>query len=316
MRLILALAILLLGLSSAAPEPEYSSVTAGSFHFARGATTPSLIEIESSTGKDDRLVVASLTEVEPSEPSPAQIPLPDDASIDRDQPITLGELCNVLLTSAQDNGLPVAFFANLIWQESGLRDDIVSRKGAQGIAQFMPETARESGLDNPFDPLQALPASARLLRELRTQFGNLGYVAAAYNAGPRRVSAWLERHRTLPRETRGYVLNITGRSVEQWRSTPPQDTALRFVRRLPCRDLPAFVELEQAQPGPTEQAQAQPPQELEKTEVATRDRHGRFGDRRYLRRGPIRAADGDQRGAKHEAKEHLRHVSHERHRPA
>ena len=84
-----------------------------------------------------------------------------------DGDLSLNDLCNALYTSAQDNDLPVPFFANLIWQESRLRDDAVSRKGALGIAQFMPETAAESGLDNPFDPLKAIPASARFLRELR-----------------------------------------------------------------------------------------------------------------------------------------------------
>jgi hypothetical protein len=124
-----------------------------------------------------------------------------------------------------------------------------------GIAQFMPETAVEKGLDDPFDPLKAIPASARLLRELRQQFGNLGFVAAAYNAGPRRVSQWLERHRKLPRETVGYVAHVTGRSVDQWRKTPPDDEALKFVHRLPCRDLPAFAELEQEQQAQAERAQ-------------------------------------------------------------
>ena len=66
------------------------------------------------------------------------------------------------VTSAQDNDLPVPFFANLIWQESRLRDDAVSRKGALGIAQFMPETAAETGLDNPFDPLQSHPGFGAL----------------------------------------------------------------------------------------------------------------------------------------------------------
>ena len=123
-----------------------------------------------------------------------------------------------MLTSAQDNDLPVPFFANLLWQESGLRNDIVSQKGALGIAQFMPETAAENGLADPFDPMQAIPASARLLRELRMEFGNLGFVAAAYNAGPHRVIEWLERRASLPRETRDYVVHVTGLSVDAWRS--------------------------------------------------------------------------------------------------
>src|SRR5205823_6421858 len=71
----------------------------------------------------------------------------------------------------------------------------VTRSGAraQGIAQFMPGTAAERRLLDPFDPVQALPKSAEFLRELRDQFGNLGLAAAAYNAGPRRVQDWLDR---------------------------------------------------------------------------------------------------------------------------
>ncbi len=150
-------------------------------------------------------------------------------------------------TSAHDNDLPIPFFANLIWQESRLRDDAVSPKGAVGIAQFMPKVATENGLDNPFDPLQAIPASARFLRELRLQFGNLGFVAAAYNAGARRVAEWLERRGELPRETRTYVVRVTGLSVDAWRSMAVDNDALTFVQRLPCRSLPAFANVEQAQ---------------------------------------------------------------------
>ena len=144
--------------------------------------------------------------------------------------VSLDDLCNALFTSAQDNDLPIPFFANLIWQESRLRDDAVSKKGALGIAQFMPETAVETGLDDPFDPLQAIPASARFLRKLRLQFGNLGFVAAAYNAGAHRVAEWLEHRGSLPRETRDYVVRVTGLSAEAWRKMPVDDAALTFVQ--------------------------------------------------------------------------------------
>jgi hypothetical protein len=170
--------------------------------------------------------------------------------------LPLDELCNTLFNSAENNDLPVAFFANLIWQESRLRDDTVSRAGALGIAQFMPEVAAETGLDDPFDPRQALPASARLLRALREHFGNLGFVAAAYNAGAHRVSEWLQHHRALPRETRDYVVKVTGRSAEQWRNSTVHDDALTFVRHLPCRAMPAFADLEQAQQQQAEAEQA------------------------------------------------------------
>jgi soluble lytic murein transglycosylase-like protein len=108
------------------------------------------------------------------------------------------EICDTLVQSAQSNALPIPFFIRLLLQESGFRSDVVSRAGAQGIAQFVPETARSVGLDNPFDPLQAIAASARLLRNLVTKFGNLGLAAAAYNAGPRRISDWLVRKSKLP----------------------------------------------------------------------------------------------------------------------
>jgi Transglycosylase SLT domain len=108
------------------------------------------------------------------------------------------EICDTLVQSAQSNALPIPFFIRLLFQESGFRPDVVSRAGAQGIACFMPETARSVGLDNPFDPLQAIAASARLLRDLVTKFGNLGLAAAAYNAGPRRINDWLVRKGKLP----------------------------------------------------------------------------------------------------------------------
>jgi hypothetical protein len=130
-------------------------------------------------------------------------------------------ICLLLEASARAHALPVEFFARVIWQESRFRSDAVgpvtrSGKRAQGIAQFMPGTAAERQLLNPFDPIQALPKSAEFLSELRRQFGNLGLAAAAYNAGPRRVREWLSGTGPMPAETRHYVYAITGASVEQW----------------------------------------------------------------------------------------------------
>jgi membrane-bound lytic murein transglycosylase MltF len=178
----------------------------------------------------------------PQSPAPAS----SDADFDTEIAESLDGLCSALMISAQDNDLPVPFFANLIWQESRLRQDAVSPVGALGIAQFMPRVAIAEGVGDPFDPRQAIPASARLLHALRAHFGNLGFVAAAYNAGARRVSEWLDHHRALPRETRTYVVRVTGRTVEAWRKSPLNDSKLTFVRRLPCRGLPAFAYFEQA----------------------------------------------------------------------
>jgi hypothetical protein len=130
-------------------------------------------------------------------------------------------VCLMIEASARAHNLPLEFFARVIWQESRFQPNVVgprTRSGdrAQGIAQFMPRTAAERGLLDPFDPVQALPKSAEFLRELADQFGNLGLAAAAYNAGPQRVRDWLSGARTLPAETRNYVQAITGISADEW----------------------------------------------------------------------------------------------------
>src|SRR3984885_13887703 len=113
-------------------------------------------------------------------------------------PPTADDICRTIEQSAAENGLPVEFFAKVIWQESRFNAFAVSNKGAQGIAQFMPQTAGARGLADPFDPIQALHHSAGYLHELLTQFGNLGLAAAGYNAGPGRVSAWLAGKKGFP----------------------------------------------------------------------------------------------------------------------
>ena len=127
-------------------------------------------------------------------------------------------LCRMIEGAAARHRIPVDFFTRLIWQESSFRPGVSSRVGAQGVAQFMPGTASERGLADPFDPEQAIPKSAELLSELRSRFGNLGLAAAAYNGGPARVEAWLAGRGGLPGETRGYVSIITGRAADDWAS--------------------------------------------------------------------------------------------------
>jgi hypothetical protein len=121
--------------------------------------------------------------------------------------------------------LPTGFFTRLIWRESSLRLGVTSPAGAQGIAQFMPGTAAERGLADPFDPQQALPESAKFLAELATRFGNLGLAAAAYNAGPTRIASWLAGQGEVPDETRAFVIAVTMRPIEEWAKPPPPDGA-------------------------------------------------------------------------------------------
>jgi hypothetical protein len=130
-------------------------------------------------------------------------------------------ICLLVESAAQANELPTEFFVRLIWQESRFRAGAVgpqtrSGKHALGIAQFMPGTAAERNLLDPFNPIEALPKAAEFLKDLRSQFGNLGLAAAAYNAGPARVRSWMAGAGSMPAQTRAYVLAITGNSVDDW----------------------------------------------------------------------------------------------------
>ena len=155
-------------------------------------------------------------------------------------------MCLMIEAAAKAQELPLEFFARVIWQESRFQSDAVgpvTRNGqrAQGIAQFMPGTAGERRLLDPFDPVQALPKSAEFLNELRNQFGNLGLAAAAYNAGPRRVREWLDGTGYMPQETRSYVFAITGSSIDDWAAAGKTG---KMPDRLPtssCRELIALL---------------------------------------------------------------------------
>jgi soluble lytic murein transglycosylase-like protein len=218
-------------------------------------------------------------DVPPREPDPRSVPV-----------VSHEELCNVLLESARQYDLPIEFFANLIWQESRFRHDAVSPVGAQGVAQFMPKVAQASRVENPFDPLQAIPASARLLRDLTQQFGNLGFAAAAYNAGPQRVSDWLGNRRTLPIETRKYVSVITGRSIEQWRSLDAVEVEFTMAPRLPCRRMPAYAALDIADKATPETVQPDPPPQPKKKDAKDTEARQQRADGKVAKKRPARSA--------------------------
>jgi soluble lytic murein transglycosylase-like protein len=109
-------------------------------------------------------------------------------------------------SAALGAGLPPILLAALLRSESGFDPRAVSPAGAQGIAQFMPATARGMGLGDPFDPAEAIPAAARLLAGHLRAFGSAPLALAAYNAGPGAV----RRYGGVPpfRETQAYVARI------------------------------------------------------------------------------------------------------------
>ncbi|MGB3503088.1 MAG: lytic transglycosylase domain-containing protein [Mesorhizobium sp.] len=167
-----------------------------------------------------------LTEL-PGQPKPGTIPV--------------ARICDLIDRHARANGLSPHWFARLIWKESRFDAGAVSPAGAQGIAQFMPGTAKMRGLADPFDPEQAIPASAKYLSEMRTSFGNLGLAAAAYNSGETRTGNWLARGGFLPLETEEYVLDIMGEPAERFSDRSYQGTIRPLDPKLgfdeACRNL-------------------------------------------------------------------------------
>ncbi len=110
--------------------------------------------------------------------------------------------------AARRHGVPEELFLRLVQQESGWNPNAVSVKGAIGLAQLMPATARSLGV-NPRNPSENLDGGARYLAAQYRKFRNWQLALAAYNAGPGAV----EQYDGIPpfRETQNYVKAIMGR---------------------------------------------------------------------------------------------------------
>ncbi|SMX35758.1 lytic transglycosylase domain-containing protein [Maliponia aquimaris] len=118
-----------------------------------------------------------------------------------------GQYADMARTAARKHGIPEDLFLRLVNQESRFNPKALSHKGAIGLAQLMPDTARLLGVD-PHDPVQNLEGGARYLKQQYQKFGSWKLALAAYNAGPGAV----EKHGGVPpfRETRNYVKTIWG----------------------------------------------------------------------------------------------------------
>lgn len=156
----------------------------------------------------------------------------------------IGPICDLIAQNAAATGMAPDFFARLIWKESRFDERARSPVGAQGIAQFMPYTAAERGLANPFDKAEALRHSAEYLRDLRGELGSWGLAAAAYNGGINRVKRWMTSGGRLPYETEDYVLSITAQPASWFReeireaAVRPLDPDRPFDEA--CRRLPVM----------------------------------------------------------------------------
>ncbi|SLN11956.1 Soluble lytic murein transglycosylase precursor [Roseovarius litorisediminis] len=118
-----------------------------------------------------------------------------------------GRYLNMAKDAARRHGVPEDLFLRLVQQESGWKPSARSHKGAIGLAQLMPGTARKLNVD-PHDPYENLDGGARYLALQFRDFGSWRLALAAYNAGPGAV----QKYGGVPpyRETKNYVRKIWG----------------------------------------------------------------------------------------------------------
>jgi soluble lytic murein transglycosylase-like protein len=144
---------------------------------------------------------------------------PEFFSLDRNNPPSLNNLEKKILPEvarwepivapiAAKYGIETEWVLRIIEAESGGNPNAVSPRGAQGLMQLMPATARALGVQNPFDPVQNIEGGVRYLRHLLDRFGDVRLALAAYNAGPGNV----ERYGGIPPfpETWRYLRRILG----------------------------------------------------------------------------------------------------------
>jgi hypothetical protein len=137
-------------------------------------------------------------------------------------------------TAGAKYGIDPTLLARQIYQESGFRESAISPVGAEGISQFMPETARRYGVDVR-SPESSIEGQARYMADLSRQFGgNTGLMLAGYNWGEGNVAKWMAsgaNPNTMPRETRNYIQAITGQPIEAWlRGERPNPLAMEAPR--------------------------------------------------------------------------------------
>lgn len=133
---------------------------------------------------------------------------------------------DVIAEHAQAQGVSPALVRAVIQLESGFNPSAVSPKGALGLMQLMPGTARELGVDNPFHPAQNIRGGVTYLRRLLDKYNqDVSLALAAYNAGPGAV----ERYGSVPpyRETREYVRKITNATGAT--AVPPASTIYKWL---------------------------------------------------------------------------------------
>jgi len=166
-------------------------------HETAGETTRLYMHAAANSGYMD----VPTAEIESFESVP---PEPSEAATQSQKPLDLSSLVD---RASARNQVDADFIASVIRAESGNNPHAVSRKGAQGLMQLMPQTATSLGVRNSFDPAENVDGGVRYLRELLLLYNNdMIKALAAYNAGPQRV----QQYKGPPpySETHAYVARV------------------------------------------------------------------------------------------------------------
>ncbi|MDL2336859.1 MAG: lytic transglycosylase domain-containing protein [Pseudomonadota bacterium] len=182
-------------------------------------------------GPDARLLIEVVADV-PRVPAPGFVPSTAAVSARRSQhaaqaPASDLPLAGIVRQAAIRNSLEPELLHAMIAIESGGAARAVSPRGAQGLMQLMPATARDYGVSDPFDPRQNIGAGARHLRRLLDRFGQDKTLAlAAYNAGPEAVA---RHHGQIPpnAETMAYVPRVLQRFAALQQESQPAIPGMR-----------------------------------------------------------------------------------------
>jgi soluble lytic murein transglycosylase-like protein len=193
---------------------EYAVLASGARLYAdRHESDGGKVTLYSKAGSTemDASLVSRFEQEEYTAPAASASPVAAPAAV---KPATTTELID---KAARKYGLPPSFVRAVVAAESGYRADAVSPKGAIGLMQLMPSTARDLGAD-PKNREQNIDAGTRYLRDLLLKYDSHAYHAlAAYNAGPGAVDKY---HGVPPyRETQNYILTV----LRNWRKQAPAD---------------------------------------------------------------------------------------------
>lgn len=174
-------------------------------------------------GGEIQVPASAVLRFEPEDVFPAPVKQPRRVS---------GPYGSLVAKAARQNEVSPRLLSSVIQAESNFRPRAVSSKGALGLMQLMPSTARSLAVRDPMDPAQNVQAGARYLKQLLAKFGNLNLALAAYNAGPGTVRLY----RGVPPfpETRAYIERVRD---DMKRKVPP-DPQTETVK-LTCAPLQA-----------------------------------------------------------------------------